>query len=459
MPTNPCHAGTQTCAPTIMCSDTGRNLVNGAVCGTNRVCNAGVCGACTAGASCQPTNPCRTGATSCVTGTSVCAETGNIANGTGCGTNRVCNNGSCVACTAGGACTPSNPCHTGTLTCTTGSATCQDTGTNAANGASCGTNMVCRTGSCVSCTAGVACTHSDRCKLGVTSCATGTSVCAASGNRPVGTLCGAAQSCAGGVRTSAAMCDAAGACKTTMTTCPSACNTAGTDCNACSAGETMCTNGCQTLSNDPVNCGTCGRACADPPVVGSGSATCSGGDCGLACNANYLKCSGTNYCQISGWGFEGTTTDGFGNVNNGPSAVDSISASGSVFHSGAQALAIKIDAKGDGAARTFVVGLRLCGGNGFVPANAQTVSAWFYLSPDADDAPPPDATSQIGERLTTSTGEGGNTTSPVMVGSWFKVSTPIASVGNQLVELAVQGAFGPDSDWKGTVYVDDIVVQ
>jgi len=459
-PTNPCHAGTQTCAPAIACADTGRNLVNGAVCGSNRVCNGGVCVACTAGASCQPTNPCRTGATSCVTGASVCAETGNVANGSTCGSNRVCNNGTCVSCTAGGACTPNNPCHTGTLTCMTGSSTCQDTGTAVANGASCGMNQVCRAGSCVTCTAGVACTPSDPCKLGMTSCSTGNSVCVASGNRPVGTLCGAAQSCVDGVRTPAATCDAAAACKTTTTTCPSACNAAGTDCNACAGGETMCSNGCQNLNNDPDNCGMCGRVCADPPVAGSGSATCGSSGCGFVCNASYLKCGGgATYCQIASWGFEGTTSEGFGNVNNGPSAVTSISVSGSVFHSGAQALAIRINAHGDGGARTFVVGLRVCGGNGFVPANAQTVSAWFYLSPDPDTAPPPDATSRIGERLTTTMAEGGNTTSPVVVGSWFQVSTPIGSVGNQLVEVALQGVFGPDADWTGVVYVDDIVIQ
>jgi hypothetical protein len=242
-------------------------------------------------------------------------------------------------------------------------------------------------------------------------------------------------------------------------TCPSACNAAGTDCNACLSGETMCSNGCQNLSNDPDNCGMCGRVCADPPVVGSGSATCGGGSCNYVCNASYLKCGGTTYCQNASWGFEGSTTDGFGNVSNGATAVTSISVSGSMFHSGAQALAIKVNAQGDGAARTFVVGLRLCGGDGFVPANAQSVSAWFYLSPDADTVPPPDQTSLIGHRLTTTTGEGGSTTTPVTVGAWFQVTTPMGSVGNQLIELAVQGLFGPDADWAGTVYVDDISIQ
>jgi len=329
-----------------------------------------------------------------------------------------------------------------------------------ANGVSCGTDRVCRAGSCVACVAGVACTPSDPCKLGMTSCATGTSACVTSGNRPVGTLCGAAQSCTGGVRTSAAMCTAAAACTTTTTTCPSACNAAGTDCNACTAGETMCTNGCQNLSNDPDNCGTCGNVCANPPVGGSGSATCGGNGCGFVCNASYLKCGGgTTYCQVASWGFEGNTTDGFGNVSNGQTAVTSISVSGSVAHSGAQALAIKVNAQGTGGERTFVVGLRLCGANGYVPANAQTVSAWFYLSPDSDTAPPPNPATQIGEYLTTSTGGGGNTQSPVPLGTWFQVSTPIASVGSQLLELAVQGAFGPGVDWSGVVYVDDIVIQ
>jgi hypothetical protein len=220
----------------------------------------------------------------------------------------------------------------------------------------------------------------------------------------------------------------------------------------------MCSNGCQNLSNDPDNCGMCGHACPEPPVVGSGSATCGGG-CGFVCNASYLKCGGTTYCQIAGWNFEGTTSDGFGIVNNGQTAVTSISVSGSVFHSGAQALAIKVNAQGTGGTRSFEVGLKLCGGNGFVPANGQTVSAWFYLSPDDDTAPPPDPSSQIGEHLVTSTGGGGNTVSPPPVGMWFQVSTPIASVGGQLVELALAGVFGPDSDWSGTVYVDDIVIQ
>ena len=461
-PANACHAGFTACSPTITCADSGNALVNGTVCGTNRVCNSGTCGACTAGASCQPTNLCRTGATSCVTGTSVCAETGNRPNGTACGTNQVCNNGSCAACTAGGACTPSNPCHNGTLACSTGSAVCTDSGTSVADGKSCGTNLVCKTGSCVSCTAGLTCTPSNPCTNGTTSCATGSSVCTVSSNKPVGTLCGGAQSCAGGVKTSAAMCDASQMCKTTMTTCPSACNAAGTDCSACLAGETMCTNGCKNLSGDPTNCGSCGNVCPDPPVVGSGSAICGSGSCGVSCNAGYLHCGGNSYCQIQSWGFEDGTTDGFSMVGTGQMAVTSISASTSVTHGGTYALAIGIDVQG--SVRGFEVGLALCGGAaGYLPSNGQTVSAWFYLSPASDTVPPPHPNSRFGEHLYTNGSDGGNAPTQSTVGSWFHVSTPIESVGTELQRIAFQGVFDTDGttdfDWSGIVYIDDIAIQ
>src|SRR5262249_20408781 len=152
-PANACHAGTQSCSPTITCADTGRNLANGTSCGTNMVCNNGTCGICTTGAACQPANKCKTGATSCVTGVPVCGEIANVANGTSCGTNMVCNNGTCGVCTAGNTCT-NNPsvCRNGTTSCATGLMTCVD-GTNKPAGSACGTNLVCNgTGLCGDCT-------------------------------------------------------------------------------------------------------------------------------------------------------------------------------------------------------------------------------------------------------------------------------------------------------------------
>ena len=85
------------------------------------------------------------------------------------------------------------------------------------------------------------------------------------------------------------------------------------------------------------------------------------------------------------------------------------------------------------------------------------MTAWFYLSPDSDTGPPLHPSSEFGEHLTTSANDGGNTTNNWEIGKWFQVSTPITSVGNQLIQLAVVGMFG--GDWAGTVYVDDISIQ
>jgi hypothetical protein len=260
------------------------------------------------------------------------------------------------------------------------------------------------------------------------------------------------------------MCDASQVCKTTTATCPSACNAAGTDCNACVAGETMCPSGCKKLGSDIANCGACGGVCADPPVLGSGSAVCGGGDCNVMCNVGYQQCSGngSGYCQLQSWDFEDGTTGGFSIVGSDQMAVTSISNSTSVSHgSGSHALAIGIDVQG--AVRGFEVGLRLCGGSGAVPASGQTVSAWFYLSPASDSVPPPHPNSSFGERLTASGNTGGNVTTQSTVGTWFRVSTPIDSVGAQLQRIAVVGTFETDGttdfDWSGIVYIDDIVIQ
>jgi hypothetical protein len=224
----------------------------------------------------------------------------------------------------------------------------------------------------------------------------------------------------------------------------------------------MCTSGCKTLASDPANCGTCGHTCADPPVVGSGSATCSGGSCGLACNAGYLQCSGTNYCQVASWDFEDGSTDGFAILGTDQMAVTSISASTSVTHGGVYALAIGITATG-GTVRGFEVGLKMCGGSGYLPSGGRTISAWFYLSPSSNTVPPPSPTSFFGEHLYTSASDGGYMPNATTVGSWFQVSSPIDDVGTHLLSFALQGYFGANGanppDWDGVVYIDDITIQ
>jgi hypothetical protein len=458
-PTNPCHAGFTSCSPTITCADSGANLANGASCGTNKVCNEGMCNACTSGTSCQPNNPCHTGATSCVTGTSVCADVGNRPNGTNCGMNQVCNNGMCVPCAAGGSCTPANPCHNGTLACNTGTAVCTDLGTSVGNGTSCGMNLVCKAGSCVSCTAGVMCSPTNPCKLGRTSCMTGSSVCVESGNRAVGTLCGADQSCTNGTLTSAAMCNASQACVTTTTTCPNACNTAGTDCAACPSGTTACSDGCKKLATDAANCGSCGMVCPSPPVAGSGSAVCTNRSCDITCNDGYLACGNASSCQVASWDFEDGKTAGFSIVGS-RGAVTSISTSTSMAHGGTTALAIGINAKG--TARKWEVGPTFCDGS-YLPAMGRTMSAWIYVSPASAATPTPEHDSYAALHLYASTGDGGDLINPLPVGSWFQVQMPIGDVGMRLQSFSLEGVFDTDGttayDWSGTVYIDDIVIQ
>ncbi|MDB4979979.1 MAG: Di-glucose binding within endoplasmic reticulum [Myxococcales bacterium] len=156
---------------------------------------------CTAGAACTPGgNVCQLGKTSCATGTATCMATGNVANGTSCGTAKVCSNGACATCAAGAACAPPNVCHAGTVSCATGAATCVDTGMNMANGTSCGTAKVCSNGACATCAAGAACMPTNVCHAGTVSCATGTATCADTGtNLANGTSCGNGKVCSNGV--------------------------------------------------------------------------------------------------------------------------------------------------------------------------------------------------------------------------------------------------------------------
>ena len=118
---------------------------------------------------------------------------GNVTDGTSCGTNMVCNSGTCGSCTSGASCTPSNPCDTGTVSCKTGTAKCVDTGNAVPDGTSCGPDgLVCNSGGCVSCKAGGTCARSNPCETGTISCSTGSPKCVANGSQPAGTVCGVA---------------------------------------------------------------------------------------------------------------------------------------------------------------------------------------------------------------------------------------------------------------------------
>ncbi len=232
--TNACHTAAITCgtgAP--VCTDNG-NVANGTTCGTNQVCNAGTCTACTAGVACTSTNPCHTAATSCATGTSVCTDTGNVAAGTSCGTGQVCSStGTCVACVQGQDCTPAGACFQSQIQCGSGGPVCTATTTPVAAGTSCGTGQVCSgTGTCVVCAQGQDCTPAGACLQSLVQCGSGAPVCTGT-STPVanGTGCGLNQVCNAGT---CVACTAGVTCTST-----NPCHTAAT---SCATGTSVCTD-------------------------------------------------------------------------------------------------------------------------------------------------------------------------------------------------------------------------
>lgn len=186
----PCHHGSWDCA-SLSCADTGNPRQNGLSCGSNQVCYQGDCVVCIEGESCTPGNPCHEGETDCGTGTSLCADTGTPKpNGTACGSGKVCNDGGCIGCIPGDQCVPANPCHVGQLDCTASPPACVDQNLNQPDGTDCGTDRVCFQGTCELCVEGVACEPANPCHLGVSDCGTGQSTCSDSGtNKPDGTTC------------------------------------------------------------------------------------------------------------------------------------------------------------------------------------------------------------------------------------------------------------------------------
>jgi Pro-kumamolisin, activation domain len=163
---------------------------NGTDCGTDEVCDNERCVACTAGVACVPANTCHQSTTSCATGEATCPDTGSGAaapNGTPCGVDQVCDNAQCVACTADVACVPANACHVGATSCTTGESTCVDTGAylpDGVTGIACAAPTACSDGAIV-CSAGAPSCYSASCGT----CSVGTGACQATGTLDSNGVC------------------------------------------------------------------------------------------------------------------------------------------------------------------------------------------------------------------------------------------------------------------------------
>jgi len=196
-----CVTGVTACSAsgTTTCSVVGPALP-GTSC-EGGVCFDSGCVPCNAGANCADAGSCVEMSIMCTTGAPVCSAGGNTPNGTPCGTNLYCDNGTCAACTNDASCAPTGaPCHVGSVTCADGGIICTDQGTLQMNGYSCGMNQVCDNGACNACTAGGTCNPGGNvCQTGMNSCMTGTLTCAMPVDVTTGMPCGGAnQACNAG---------------------------------------------------------------------------------------------------------------------------------------------------------------------------------------------------------------------------------------------------------------------
>ncbi|MER2562604.1 MAG: hypothetical protein ABTQ32_17900 [Myxococcaceae bacterium] len=175
-PSSTCRNGTIDCATgSAVCID-GSNKGNGTSC-PGGVCNAGSCNPCSGGASCTTNSnqACQNGVIDCSSGAGVCVNASNKMNGTSC-PGGVCSGGSCNSCSQGASCSPSNVCRTGTIDCSSGSGVCVESG-NVGTGSAC-PGGVCNAGACVACVSGQACSGNPNvCRSGVIDCASGGPVC------------------------------------------------------------------------------------------------------------------------------------------------------------------------------------------------------------------------------------------------------------------------------------------
>ncbi|HEY5922058.1 MAG TPA: thrombospondin type 3 repeat-containing protein, partial [Kofleriaceae bacterium] len=197
-PANVCNVGLTACgANGATCTDTLQPQQDGVSCGQDQVCFAGACAPCMSGGSCSTSSggACVVGVQSCSSGQGQCLPTAALLpDGTPCGTNQVCDSGVCSACTEGGTCTYApDECHQGRLSCDTGlPQTCEDSGLDSPDGTPCQGSKYCLSGTCTTCNQGASCSPAAApCHRGTISCGSGMPVCTDTGmNAQDGMPCG-----------------------------------------------------------------------------------------------------------------------------------------------------------------------------------------------------------------------------------------------------------------------------
>jgi hypothetical protein len=311
---------------------------------------------------------------------------------------------------ANGAANPSNSCQT----CQTASEL--TSWTSSANGANCGTGQVCSGGTC----------HSG-CWID------GTLVSSGNAN-PANTCqtCKPASSVSGwSTSADSTPCGTGKACSAGTCQC-----TTGTDCGA---------SGCLDVNGNDINhCGSCTKAC----VAGQG---CSLGIC--SCTKGAPACGG---CLA--WDFEW-------GANPSPWSLES--SAGATSPNGATNIGIT-QSKHNGGASSLIAPILIDGGNTHLAevtvslpckTNLSGYSGWAYVY-FAGDYPLTDFSNQLVVDTWSSSGTAGDHVVPyfgnIPTNAWFKLDLGFLS-SVQVDRIGI--ILTPTSNWTGTMYVDDVVIN
>jgi hypothetical protein len=300
-PPGQCQTGTGTCDPaTGHCVYTskpdGTGCDDGNPCTVDDTCQNGVC---TGGTPvvCTPSDDCHLAGV-CDPASGQCSNPAKP-DGSDCGNSRTCCGGACCphpgdGCAGGSCCTPQTKvatcagrcgifadtcgqsvdcggCDAGQcLTCDAATRTCVST---------CGAGQNCCGGSCKQATGSTCTTYDDCCFF---NCVDG--ICGCSEEY---WLCEEDADCCAD---QCLYCDpvlhmCAQVCPDFVPGCP--------DCGSlvCNPPQTLCDLSCVDTSSHRLHCGQCGRECPRP-TAGTGTSTCVGGVCGIACADGYHPCGG-----------------------------------------------------------------------------------------------------------------------------------------------------------------------
>ncbi|MGC4122266.1 MAG: hypothetical protein QM765_48320 [Myxococcales bacterium] len=253
-----CQTGKTNCVGGVASCGSLVNKTDGTACGAGGQCQGGQCIVCHEGEACDGPDGCTEGVLSCAGGPT-CTSLSPKADGSGCGTNKVCYQSQCVTCVAGGKCTSVDGCQTGKVNCSTGQPACGAPWTNEADGTLCSSTGKCQSGVCSTCSPGAACFSDNHCQKGTIACSGG-AVCSGLKNVADGTAC------PGG------LCNA-GACIACVANLP--CETA----DGCASGATNCNSG--TVK--------CGNLIFKPNGSACEGGVCSNGICKIPADAGVRR--------------------------------------------------------------------------------------------------------------------------------------------------------------------------